>query len=328
MLHLEFSSADLTRVRVADTPHPLWELALAINSLQAPDLPPRYWSWRTAIRRGRRQDHGHGRLLAAAATLVPASGNFPDFLTPPLGDHDVARHLDTILSVPRSQLRADLSRTFHSRSAVPRWAQNLYRHGRSAGIVNVLRNAYPLLVEPVNALAMQHIAAGRARYARLLLDGGTDHLLANLHPSIRWGNQVLEGDYPVERTIDLAGRGVVITPAYFCWGAPVTFIDADLPPVLVVPIEADDTVADPAASATSHAEDHLGRLVGATRARLLAELSIARSTSDLAARLKVTQAAVSQHTKVLREAKLIITARFGKSVRHSLSPLGCELLRS
>lgn len=69
-----------------------------------------------------------------------------------------------------------------------------------------------------------------------------------------------------------------------------------------------------------------GELTHATH--LLAELAIARSTSELAARLNVTQAAVSQHTKTLREARLIVTARAGMSVRHSLSPLGRQLLQS
>jgi DNA-binding transcriptional ArsR family regulator len=324
MLRLEFSAADLARVRVASAPHPSWELILAINSLQVPDLPPRYWSWRRAVEHTRRTDHGHGRVLMAAAALVPASGNFPDFFTPPIGDRDVGRHLDTILSAPRNQLREDLSRTARTRPAVPRWARDLYRNGRSEGIVEVLRAAYPLLVEPVDRLATQHVEAGRARYARLLLEGGTDHLLANLHPAIRWRSPVLEGDYPVDRTIDLAGRGLVVTPAYFCWGAPVTFIDADQPPMLVVPHEATE---QPGSISTGHVEDRLGKLFGSTRARLLAELSIAGSTGELAARLNVTQAAVSQHTKVLREARLIVTARAGMSVRHSLSPLGRDLLQ-
>jgi DNA-binding transcriptional ArsR family regulator len=67
-------------------------------------------------------------------------------------------------------------------------------------------------------------------------------------------------------------------------------------------------------------------LVGRTRARLLTELSIAASTTALATRLEVSPAAISQHTKTLREAGLVTTMRLGPSVQHALTPLGHALL--
>jgi DNA-binding transcriptional ArsR family regulator len=329
MLRLEFSAADLGRVRVASSPHPMWELVLSINSLQSPQLPPRYWSWRADIRDAGRREAGTGRLLTAATALVPASGNFPDFLTPPIGAGDVETHLDTILSLPQRQLREDLSRTFKRLPTPPPWARNLYQEARLEGVVTVLRRSHALLVEPARRLGVVQVEAERARYARLLLDGGTDRLLENLHPSVRWRNSVLEGDYPMDWTIRLEGRGLVVTPTHFCWGAPVTFIDPDQPPMLVVPTEADNPGASLTAELAGQAEDSLGRLLGATRARMLGALRAdGRSTTELANRLDVTQAAVSQHAKVLREAKLIVTARFGPSVRHALTPLGRNLLQA
>jgi DNA-binding transcriptional ArsR family regulator len=319
---MEFFATDLGRVRVASGPHPMWELILAINSLQSPNLPAGYQAWRADVRRtlGERR-----QLLAAATALVPASGNFPDFFTPPIGDRDVEAHLESILSVPRNRLREDLSRTFRHWPKVPRWAQCLHRHGRLEGVAGVLRDAHAVLVGPVDQGGFLSVEGDRGRYARLLLEGGTEHLLANLHPSIRWRSPVLEASYPVDRTIGLAGRGLVLTPAHFCWGAPVTFIDAGQPPTLVVP--AGDSPRAPAVA--SPAVESLGKLLGPTRARLLDALSLstANSTSGLAARLAVTPAAISQHTKVLREARLISTTRSGLGVRHHLTPLGRELLR-
>ena len=46
--------------------------------------------------------------------------------------------------------------------------------------------------------------ADRLYYARRLLDHGTEGLLADLHPSIRWSNPVLSADYPMDHPIDLA----------------------------------------------------------------------------------------------------------------------------
>ena len=327
MLRLEFSAVDLGRVRVASAPHPLWELILSINSLQSPGLPSRYWGWRAAVRDAGARDEGDRRVLAAATALVPAIGNFPDFLTPPIGSGDVEAHLDTILALPRRLLREDLDRTFRRLPSPPRWARDLHRHGRLDGVVEVLRRSHALLVGPVGRLDRQQVEAERARYARLLLDGGTDRLLENLHSSIRWRNPVLEGDYPVDRTIALDGRGLVVTPAHFCWDAPVTFIDPGQPPMLVVPTKAGSPHITATPETACEPEDRLGRLLGTTRARMLGALTAEGSTTELAHRLDVTLAAVSQHAKVLREAKLIVTARFGTSVRHALTPLGRELLR-
>ncbi|WP_405922213.1 winged helix-turn-helix domain-containing protein [Streptomyces sp. NBC_00122] len=52
------------------------------------------------------------------------------------------------------------------------------------------------------------------------------------------------------------------------------------------------------------------------------------STTELARRLNVSVAAASQHATVLRNANLITTSRRGKSVVHTITPLGAELLGS
>jgi DNA-binding transcriptional ArsR family regulator len=166
----------------------------------------------------------------------------------------------------------------------------------------------------------------RARCARHLLDGGAEQMLENLHSSVRWRGSVLECDYPVDRHIDLAGRGLTVVPAHFCWGGPVTFIHLENLPILVVPTSADLTEPSPVDS-TDEVVDRLRGLVGVTRARMLHELTIAGSTTEIAGRLGISPAAVSQHTRVLREAKLVVTTRFGTSVRHALTPLGTNLLR-
>jgi hypothetical protein len=325
MLYLEFTAADLGRVRVAGALHPLWELILSINSLQAPQLPPRYWSWRSDTLRVGRAEEEAKRGLAAAATLVPL-GDFPDFLTPAIAELDIEAHYEAIAAVPKQEMRADLVRTFARRGAPPRWARDLHSHGRMDGVVTVLRRSHALLTRPESKQMHSSVELDRARYARHLLDGGAERLLENLHPSIRWRSSVLECDYPVDRHVNLAGRGLTVLPAYFCWGQPVTFIHPENPPILVVPTSADLPGSGPA-DETDEVVDRLAGLVGVTRARMLHELTVAASTTEIAVRLGISAAAVSQHTRVLREAKLVVTARFGKSVRHVLTPLGTRLLR-
>lgn len=54
----------------------------------------------------------------------------------------------------------------------------------------------------------------------------------------------------------------------------------------------------------------------------------ASTTGELARRADISAASASQHATVLRQAGLVSTHRQGNTVRHTLSPLGAELLNS
>jgi DNA-binding transcriptional ArsR family regulator len=318
VLRIVFSGADLGRVRVARRAHPSWELVLSVHNLQARGLPGRYQAWRRSVCAATPPEAR--RRLNAAAALVPA-GSFPDFLTPHVEEADVAAHFEAMLSLPAQDVRADLTRTF-SAGRIPYWARETHRAGTLADVVAALQRYHELALRPYWPELHGVVDADRAERTRLLADQGVDGLLGSLHPSIRWRHPVLEADYPVDRTLELNGRGLTVVPAHFCWGAPVTLIDPELPPVLVYPaggeLPGEDHCGDRAQA--------LGRLLGGTRARLLAELAIGASTSGLADRLQISAAAVSQHTGVLRAAGLVTTNRAGPSVHHRLTSLGRDLL--
>ncbi|GIE93000.1 ArsR/SmtB family transcription factor [Paractinoplanes rishiriensis] len=59
---------------------------------------------------------------------------------------------------------------------------------------------------------------------------------------------------------------------------------------------------------------------------MLESIGDGRTTTELARRLGVSAASISQHTAVLREARLIHTSRVGKAVLHTMTPLGSALL--
>jgi DNA-binding transcriptional ArsR family regulator len=67
--------------------------------------------------------------------------------------------------------------------------------------------------------------------------------------------------------------------------------------------------------------------MGHTRAAVLRTLSDPCSTAELAARLGISAPSACEHAAALRRADLIQTERRGRSVRHSLTPLGHSLLR-
>jgi DNA-binding MarR family transcriptional regulator len=50
------------------------------------------------------------------------------------------------------------------------------------------------------------------------------------------------------------------------------------------------------------------------------------STGEIARRLRISPAAASQHTTVLRNAGLLVSHRHRNTVRHTLTPLGRAML--
>ncbi|WP_242585142.1 winged helix-turn-helix domain-containing protein [Streptomyces sp. MST-110588] len=265
--------------------------------------------------------NGETRLLAP---LVPTRGYFPDFLTPPEGLHGIGEALEAVRATPVERLHAELSRLPSARP-LPAWIQAM-REGESrplGRLAGVLHSYYEAAVAPYWPRVRARVEADRASRGRALVDGGADQLLGSLPPTMRWRSPVLEVDYPVDRDLHLHGRGLLLLPSFFCRGAPVTFHNPDLTPVLVYPIERTaPRVVPPPVPAHS-----LGRLVGRTRSAILHGIGGGCTTSELARRVDVSLASASQHATVLREAGLLLTLRQGNAVLHTLTPLGAALLR-
>jgi DNA-binding transcriptional ArsR family regulator len=74
--------------------------------------------------------------------------------------------------------------------------------------------------------------------------------------------------------------------------------------------------------------DRFAALADGTRRRLLEQLSTAdRAVSELVAGLDITQAAVSQHLRVLRETGLVTARREGRRRYYRLRPAALTELR-
>ncbi|MYV51324.1 winged helix-turn-helix domain-containing protein, partial [Streptomyces sp. SID3212] len=116
-----------------------------------------------------------------------------------------------------------------------------------------------------------------------------------------------------------------LVPSVFCWRTPVTFIDDDLPPVLVYPVvQEPGWWGDPGRRAGRGA---LAAMLGPTRAAALRVIEGGCSTGELARRIGVTPPTASQHAAVLREARLVVSTRRNNTVIHTLTPLGAALLK-
>ena len=177
-----------------------------------------------------------------------------------------------------------------------------------------------------NRLELERVARGR-----IVITKGVEHMLATLHPTVRWQPPVLEVPAKEGADIHLDGRGLLLCPSAFLVDRPCVILDLEQdagPPTLVFSLPL-TTAAVATLCGAPELKDHaLSALVGHTRAAALQVLADSCTTGELAQRLNISSAGASQHATVLREAGLITTCRNRNTVLHSLTPLGVALLQS
>jgi DNA-binding transcriptional ArsR family regulator len=163
------------------------------------------------------------------------------------------------------------------------------------------------------------VRAELAHRAFLIFTAGVDAALATLGPGISWDPPVLSVRSPVDGEVRLGGRGLRLVPSVF-WTRPGVSVAGYRRPTMTYPIH--PAPASPAAPR----EDPLSALIGATRAEVFRALVAGCGTMQLARDLGISPATASAHVSALREAGLAATRRTGRAVRHTLTPLGMQLL--
>jgi DNA-binding transcriptional ArsR family regulator len=318
VLRIHFTPEDIGRIRIADTPDPLWETLLSLFRFRRPGPDLVFGQWRrTALRASQPAD------LEMLLPLV-RDVYYPDFLTPAEGVHGLDAGIEALLATPVSRLRTEVTQVAGLGGPTPSWMRWLADGDQSTlqRLAAAIRSQYAAAVAPIWPDARAVVEADRSRRARVLMDHGCDGLLRSFRPMMRWQSPVLEIDVFYEQSLHLAGRGLLLVPSYLSWGTPDVLRDTSLPPVLVYPVE-----HDLAFSAGTHTgKTGLTALIGLTRTSVLESIGEGRTTSELARRVGVSVASVSQHTAVLREAKLIRSSRIGQAVLHTITPLGAALL--
>jgi hypothetical protein len=314
VLRVHFSAEDLSRVRVAPGPDPMWEILLSLHVLRQRSATPVFGTWRANVRTTLPDDT---RWLMQ---LAPPVGYSPDFLTPTAGACALDAGIDAVLSTPVESLRADLAQLDGQRLD-PR--THLLATGDVAtldSLGDALRAYHRHALAPIWDEVRAVVDADRAVRARSFLDGGCEGMLAGLHPTISWTPPVLtiESRFP-HRDVHLHGQGLVLVPSYFCWERPIMLRDQRRTPVLVYPIARDLHV-------TSAGKRSLEALLGRTRAAALGVIAGGCTTTELARRLGISAASASAHASVLRDAGLAVAQRHRNSVLHTASALGVELL--
>lgn len=322
MLELTFSPDDVARIRFAFSP--LWETVVSLRALRAPADRALHLPW---IRRARAALAARGDIdLALLYELVPMHTSYiPDFLTPPPTTPvpDLAAEIAAMRATSPRQLRHDLER-MHGPMG-DRLAE-VHREPAAglARIADTLTAYWRVAVAP-DWPRVRGLLEGEVSYrARRLAEGGAHLLFRDLHDRIRWDTDRLYVDqrhWHNARTLD--GSGVVLVPSVFAWPAVYTISDPPWQPTLLYPPRGIATLWE---TGTATGPAGLAAVIGAARARLLAQLDAPASTTELSRRTGLTPGGVSQHLTALRGAGLIVSHRAGRSVLHTRTPTADTLL--
>jgi DNA-binding transcriptional ArsR family regulator len=326
MYRLHLTAEDLARIRIAPGPGPFVESILAAERLRQRTPTLLFRAWRAQL---------NGRLGGRARVLtevVPTMGNSVDFATLVGPAADLQEGLDRLAGAPAEGLRRELD-WFGRRHRLTAWSRSLAdRDPRPRlELVAAVATLHDVAVRPYWGQVDGLISADRAGRARAVAAGGLEQLLATLCPAhVRWRPPVLTVDTPLgcDADVHLNGRGLVLTPSVFVGDLPCLAFDLgepDAPATLTYPVVNDLATAQRLWTANRPA-GHLATLLGRSRSALLETIADGCGTVELARRVGISPASVSEHTAALRNSGLINTRRDGARVIHTVTNLGAMLL--
>jgi hypothetical protein len=315
---------DLGTIRFAYSP--AWETMHAARMLVNPRSRPYHRSWHAMVAAEA------ARLnLTALLAVNPVRGNVPDFMTPPphVPAPRFADQLAQIQATPPGQVAEELARCRTSLTgeaaaeavdamlADPAGARDL--------LADQLQVVWNRLVAPFWPRIKDVLDADVAYRSRQLADAGLRQVLEALDARITWGEDgtVTVGD-GIEQLVQLRGRGLVLMPSAYIWPAVVAVTDEPWQPTIVYPARGIGRLWQ----RTGALPDALVRLLGRTRAQLLAGLDRPVSTSALAVLHGLSPSGTSRHLIALRDAGLITGTRHGHEIRYARTRLGADLVRA
>jgi DNA-binding transcriptional ArsR family regulator len=314
---------ELLAVRFAWSP--LWESMHAVRTFCDPKARTYHEPWHRLVA---------GRVaqldLEALIAVQPPHGFVPDFLTPPprTSDPRVRDQLAEVRATPPTQVARELRlcRPTVKDTRHGQLIDSFLRDPAAARdfLADRLHDVWRELVAPfwirIRALLdrdIQERSRGIARH-------GLRHVLDDLHPRIRWTSRGLSIRDGGRATIRLGDRGLVLMPGAYVWPSVAAIIDEPWQPTIAYPARG---IAE-LWHAPPPPPDALGRLIGRTRALVLASLDQPASTHVVAALLGLSAAGASGHLLALRDAGLLSTTRRGHEVLYARTALGTTLLRA
>ncbi|MER5635665.1 helix-turn-helix domain-containing protein [Kitasatospora sp. NPDC002227] len=326
MIRLCVDSAGLARTRFVVSP-----LHEAVNTLMPDGLRPRTGpdAWAGRARRVLRRE---GLELLSAFALDQAGGYLPDFLTPhPNGPApSLAEQLAAVRGTRPDRVLAELRAVELGRPearlegrALPEAVRRVLEEQGPAALARQaaeeLGRYWEAAVGPYWSEARAALDAEVDRRGRILARHGAAAMFNSLVPELRWADGRIELESRFE--VHLPAPELLLMPSLVARRVVVVLDPVDgleRQPTLLYPVERPPTapeLPDPA----------VARLLGPTRAALLAALARPATTTALAARHFLSESTTSYHLGVLHRSGLVSRSRSGREVLYQRTVRGTEL---
>ncbi|CAN3985063.1 ArsR/SmtB family transcription factor [Kitasatospora purpeofusca] len=275
------------------------------------------------------------RLAVLESFFTGAWTYIPDFLNPQPEQHEesLERELHAVATVAPERLAQEIRTMLAGDEGLgiaggraPRALLRALDRGEAefAELVAAeLHQLWQSAVGPRWPMLRARIDADIARRAQLSARQGLASVLAGLHPRVLYDEEGVR--LLVDARAELPATGLDLTPTVFSSELHVS-VDPlpgarQLRPMILYP-----AFPDPGAGAGAGPGPEpgpaspAGDLIGATRARLLADLDVPRSTTELAERHWLAASTVSYHLGVLHRAGLLVRTRSGRRALYQQAP--------
>lgn len=302
---------------------PSFELVASFRALREPMRNAFHTRWAAQAQR----ELAHTNLALMDA-LIPPRGYMPDFLTPLPAD-------------PLPTFEDEMQRMRQTPDDVVRRDLNILANGapdREAQLRPMFDNPRPWLDKLARVMTaywrkaiaphwprMRTVLEGDLLVrARALAVSGPEAVLSSLHPVIEYRDGALRINKDHDQEITTGGDGMLLVPSVFAAPGYLLFIDTPPTPAVIFGARGAGTLW---LGQTNASAGGLRELIGDTRADIITALLSPMTTAQLAAHLKLTAGAISQHLGALRRAGTVETHRQGRMAFHQLTPVGTSLVR-
>ncbi|MCX4755846.1 ArsR/SmtB family transcription factor [Kitasatospora purpeofusca] len=275
------------------------------------------------------------RLAVLESFFTGAWTYIPDFLNPQPEQHEesLERELHAVATVAPERLAQEIRTMLAGDEGLgiaggraPRALLRALDRGEAefAELVAAeLHQLWQSAVGPRWPMLRARIDADIARRAQLSARQGLASVLAGLHPRVLYDEEGVR--LLVDARAELPATGLDLTPTVFSSELHVS-VDPlpgarQLRPMILYPaFPAPGAGPDAGPGPEPGPASPAGDLIGATRARLLADLDVPRSTTELAERHWLAASTVSYHLGVLHRAGLLVRTRSGRRALYQQAP--------
>lgn len=312
MIVAELDASTLARMTIR--PSPVHEVIGWLRLVLSGERHPVYGRAGTVARAALRDPD-----TALVATLVSGGRYQPDLLTPVPGSGDLegalGDQLDAVAAADPDRWATEVAWCGRERAASPQVRDAVDRGtiGRRAarGLAAARRAMGDRWASVARTLeGATHDAAATAARA------GIGAVLDGMHRDVRWTGAELRIAKPYAETVRYDDRELVLSPSVLTWPRLSVQVVHDERGNIVFPSVA---FAD---QRGGRRDDGVGELLGASRAALLRDLDVPRTTTELSERHSLAKATVSHHLGTLAAAGLLVATRRGRHVDYRRSARG------